>query len=96
MHKWGQQATAYKDIVFLCSHRNSDRIVCIDEFFIRVSSGDVEVDVGSEMGRWGKVERGDFEAGDDKGGSVGSVEDVDNGSGYGSKDYESEDDHCGP
>jgi hypothetical protein len=27
---------------------------------------------------------------------VGSVEDVDNGSGYGSKDYESEDDHCGP
>ena len=48
------------------------------------------------MGRRGEVEGGDFEAGDDKGGAVGSVEGVDNAPGYGSKDYENEDDHRGP
>lgn len=96
MHEWGKRAAAYKDTIFLCSDRDCDGIVCVDKFFIRVSSGDVEVDVGGEMGRRGEVEGGDFEAGDDEGGAVGAVEGVDNAPGYGSKDYENEDDHRGP
>lgn len=91
MDEGGESPPADGDVI-VGGEGYSDGVVKVEQLLVWVCSGDVKVDGGGKVGGGGcEFERRDFEGGDGEGGTVRTVEEINDGAGNGEEEDKKED-----